>query len=198
MTKISIEERYFEEQEKTNRLTLAFWIYILSDCLLFAALFASYAVLHGNVLEVQQPQLFSLSTALLETLILLLSSFVCGLAILFAHKNKKVYALIGLTVTFLLGFLFLSLEMQEFAGLIKEGNSWRENAALSSFFTLVGMHGLHISIGLVWILSMGIDIAWRGITPKSLRRLFCMGLFWHFLDIIWIFIFTFVYCMSFI
>lgn len=174
-----------------------FWIYIMTDCVLFASLFATYAVLHTNTFGGPgAKELFSLSYVLAETLILLTSSFVCGLAMLAAYRGDKrmVIRLFGLT--FLLGLAFLGLELHEFRNLYLEGNSWRRSGFLSAFFTLVGTHGLHISAGLLWMGTMMIRVSRNGLSQVSLRRLSLLSLFWHFLDIIWIFIFTIVYLMG--
>jgi cytochrome o ubiquinol oxidase subunit 3 len=184
------------EAEGSNSL-FGFWIYIMTDCVLFASLFATYAVLHNNTFGgPSSKELFSLPFALSETLILLTSSFCCGLGILAAHQRQKqmVYRLFGLT--FLLGLAFLGLELHEFAHLYHEGNSWRRSGFLSAFFTLVGTHGLHITTGLLWMGTMLVRISKRGLTDVSVRRLTMLSLFWHFLDIIWIFIFTVVYLMG--
>ncbi|MBX4197649.1 cytochrome o ubiquinol oxidase subunit III [Candidatus Saccharibacteria bacterium] len=182
--------------EGSNSL-FGFWIYIMTDCVLFASLFATYAVLHNNTFGGPgSKELFSLPFALSETLILLTSSFSCGLGILAAHHRQKqmVYRLFG--VTFLLGLAFLGLELHEFGHLYNEGNSWRRSGFLSAFFTLVGTHGLHITTGLLWMGTMLVRISKRGLTDISVQRLTMLSLFWHFLDIIWIFIFTVVYLMG--
>ncbi len=161
---------------------------------MFAALFACYAVLRTNTFGGPGAgQLLSLDGALAETLILLASSFTCGLAMLAVHKGDKKQALVWFGVTVLLGLLFLTLELREFSGLIAGGNSFTSNAFLSSFFALVGTHGLHISIGLLWMLVSMVMVWRRGLTPAIISKLTRLSLFWHFLDIVWIFIFTIVY-----
>jgi cytochrome o ubiquinol oxidase subunit 3 len=182
--------------EGSNSL-FGFWIYIMTDCVLFATLFATFAVLRNNTFGGPSgKELFSLPFALSETLILLTSSFCCGLGILAAHQRQKqmVYRLLGLT--FLLGLAFLGLELHEFSHLYHEGNSWRRSGFLSAFFTLVGTHGLHITTGLLWMGAMLARIYRSGLSQVSVRRLTMLSLFWHFLDIIWIFIFTVVYLMG--
>jgi len=184
-------------QEVYDKTLFGFWIYILTDCILFATLFATYAVLHNNTFGGPSAHdIFSLPFALGETLILLTSSFTSGLAMLAAHRNEKSKVLILFGITFLLGLAFLLMELTEFHGFIQEGNSWQRSAFLSSFFTLVGTHGLHITCGLIWIFVMLIQTLFRGISAPVLRRLACLSMFWHFLDVIWIFIFTFVYLMG--
>jgi cytochrome o ubiquinol oxidase subunit III len=174
-----------------------FWVYLMTDLIMFAALFATYAVLRGATFGgPSQGQLLGLSNALAETLILLTSSFTCGLAMLAVHAGKKQQALAWFGVTFLLGATFLGLELREFAALAAAGNTPQANAALSAFFTLVGTHGLHIAVGLLWMAVSIVMIARRGLTPFVTSKLQRLALFWHFLDIVWIFIFTIVYLMS--
>lgn len=183
--------------EAPNNSLFGFWIYIMTDCVLFATLFATFAALRNSTFGGPSgKELFSLPFVLTETLILLTSSFCCGLGILAAHQRQKqmVYQLFGLT--FLLGLAFLGLELREFSHLYHEGNSWRRSGFLSAFFTLVGTHGLHIATGLLWMGTMLVRIYRSGLTQVSVRRLTMLSLFWHFLDIIWIFIFTVVYLMG--
>ena len=182
------------DSEIFDRTLFGFWIYIITDCVLFATLFATYAVLHTSTFGGPGSQeLFSLPDVLLETLLLLTSSFTCGLAMQAAFKKEKNKVLSLFTVTFLLGLSFLAVELNEFSHLVHTGNSWQRSAFLSSFFTLVGTHGLHITFGLLWIGVMLVQICKKGLTLPTLRRLSCLSMFWHFLDIIWIFIFTIVY-----
>lgn len=180
-----------------DKTVFGFWIYLMTDCILFATLFATYAVLHNNIYGGPSARdLLSLPFSLAETLILLTSSFTCGLAMVAADKKAKYTVFILYGITFLLGAAFLTLELTEFTDLVKEGNSWQRSAFLSSFFTLVGTHGLHITCGLLWILVMMAHVLFRGLTPSTIRRLTCLSLFWHFLDVIWVLIFTFVYLMG--
>jgi len=170
------------------------WIYIMSDCVLFAALFATYAVLNGQTFGNATPkEIVDLPYALLETLVLLTSSFTCGLALIASQKNKKDWMLGLLFATFLLGATFVGLEAHEFSKLISEGHGPQQSAFLSSFFALVGTHGLHVSIGLLWLLILMIYVAIKGLSERGKEKLFLFSLFWHFLDIVWICIFTFVY-----
>ena len=179
------------------RVVFGFWIYIMTDCLLFASLFAVYAVMHGNTFGGPGgAELFSLPFVLLETFGLLTSSFTAGLGILFAHKGMKREVLIWFGITLLLGISFIGMELTEFTRMAMEGNDWSKSGFLSSFFTLVGTHGLHVFSGCLWILILLYQIMTKGLTTTNLRRLSCFALFWHFLDIIWIFIFTFVYLLS--
>ncbi|HEX7259878.1 MAG TPA: cytochrome o ubiquinol oxidase subunit III [Candidatus Saccharimonadia bacterium] len=174
-----------------------FWIYLMTDCILFASLFATYAVLHNNTFGGPSGQeLFSLPFVLSETIILLVSSFTCGLGLLAAHRGEKHQVIGWFIITFLLGSAFLALELTEFTHLVNEGYSWQRSGFLSAFFTLVGTHGLHIATGLFWIVVMMIRVAKTGLTVVNKRRLTVLSLFWHFLDIVWIFIFTIVYLMG--
>lgn len=181
----------------SEKTVFGFWVYVMTDCVLFASLFATFAVLRGNTYGGPDGQeLFSLPFVLAETLILLTSSFTCGLAMLAVHRGDKTQVLAWFGITFLLGLAFLGLELHEFSNLYHEGNSWQRSGFLSSFFTLVGTHGLHITIGLLWMGVMMYNVIKRGITKASMRRLTMLGIFWHFLDIVWIFIFSIVYLLG--
>jgi cytochrome o ubiquinol oxidase subunit III len=185
------------KQVEESKTVFGFWVYIMTDCVLFATLFATYAVLHNNTYGgPSSAELFSLPFVLAETLILLTSSFTAGLGWLAARRGQTKLVLLLFGLTFLLGLAFLTLEIREFRHLAAEGNSWRRNGFLSAFFTLVGTHGLHITIGLSWMAFLLSNILRRGITTVNLRRLTILTLFWHFLDIIWIFIFSVVYMMG--
>lgn len=190
--------RLREERDGTDtRRLFGFWVYIMTDCVLFASLFATYAVLRNNTFGGPSGlQLFNLHTVLAETLILLTSSFTCGLAMLAANRKDKNQVVFWFSVTFLLGIAFLVIELTEFRHLVSQGDSWRRSGFLSAFFTLVGTHGLHITIGLTWMAAMIIKVMRKGVSRNTLRRLTMLSLFWHFLDIIWIFIFTIVYLMG--
>jgi len=180
-----------------EKKTIGFWIYLMTDCLLFASLFATFAVLRGNTFGGPGgDELFDLPFVLLETMVLLTSSFTVGLAILGSVRGYKKQTLIWLVATFLLGAFFLGLELFEFSQLIAEGNGWQRSGFLSSYFTLVGTHGLHIAIGLLWLAVM-IYRLWRYKFKKTdIHRLALFGLFWHFLDVVWIFIFSIVYLIG--
>jgi cytochrome o ubiquinol oxidase subunit 3 len=183
--------------DDASKTFLGFWIYLMTDCVLFATLFATFAVLRNNTFGGPAGgELFSLPFVLTETLILLTSSFTCGLAILAAHRMDRRRVMIWLGITFLLGLAFLTLELTEFSRLAREGNSWRRSGFLSAFFTLVGTHGLHITSGLIWMYVLMFNIARRGLTKVTLKRLTLLSMFWHFLDIVWIFIFTIVYLLG--
>ena len=186
-----------EETAVQEKKTLGFWIYLMTDCVLFASLFATFAVLRtATAGGPSGAELFDLEFVLAETMILLTSSFTVGLAILGAARGFKKQTLFWLGVTFALGAAFLALELTEFSHLIAEGNGWDRSAFLSAFFTLVGTHGLHIVIGLLWLAVM-IYRLWRFKFKKTdLKRLALFGLFWHFLDVIWIFVFSIVYLIG--
>ncbi len=176
------------------KTVFGFFTYLMTDLVLFAALFATYAVLHSGVFGgPTSEEIFNAPFALLETLILLTSSFSCGLSLLAARRGNAHVLLAALGATFILGAAFLALEVSEFARLAASGAGPSASAFLSSYFTLVGTHGLHVLIGLVWMAALGVSIAVRGLTRGNLRKLALLSLFWHFLDIIWIFIFTIVY-----
>lgn len=183
--------------QNTDKTVFGFWVYLMTDCVLFACLFATFAVLRNNTFGGPGgSELFSLPFVLTETLILLLSSFTCGLAILSARLHKQHLVLVLFGLTFLLGVAFLSLELTEFNHLVQEGNSWRRSGFLSSFFTLVGTHGAHIGVGLLWMVIMMIKVVKDGLVEANVRRLTMLSLFWHFLDAVWIFIFSVVYLMG--
>lgn len=183
--------------DKHTKAQLGFWLYLMTDLMLFASLFATYMVLKpGTAGGPSAHDLFEPEYALIETIILLVSSFACGLALLGMRYGKKWFALGWLGVTVLLGIAFLALELMEFGNFIREGHTWQQSAFLSSFFTLVGTHGLHITIGLIWATVLGAYIAMHGPTAHALRKFNLFALFWHFLDIVWIFIFTIVYLIG--
>ncbi|HET7641663.1 MAG TPA: cytochrome o ubiquinol oxidase subunit III [Ktedonobacteraceae bacterium] len=187
------------EKEADNRILFGFWVYLMTDLLMFAILFAVYSVLHTNTAGGPGgSELFSTKLALAETLLLLTSSFTCGIAMIAARKGNKGQVLLWFGITFLLGVSFLTLELKEFTEFIHEGHTMGSNAFLSSFFGLVGTHGLHITSGLLWMaITLGYVIK-RGLNRHLLRKLAMLSLFWHFLDIVWIFIFTIVYLMAFV
>lgn len=184
-------------QQAEDKTLFGFWVYLMTDCVLFASLFATFAVLRHNTYGGPSSEdLFSLSFVLAETLILLTSSFLCGLGILSARRGLKNQALLFFALTFVLGLAFLGLELHEFSHLYHDGDSWRRSAFLSSFFTLVGTHGEHITVGLVWMGTMMYRVRSLGLTHSNVKRLTMLSLFWHFLDVVWIFIFTVVYLLG--
>jgi len=174
-----------------------FWIFLLSDIIMFSAFFATYAVLSSATAGGPSPrQLFNLNSVAVETGCLLFSSFACGMASLALARRSQVWTQIALLVTGLLGLAFLLLEMREFASLVDRGADPTRSAFLSAFFTLVGCHGLHITIGLLWLGTMMAQIFAKGFRKEILHRFLCFSLFWHTLDIIWVAIFTLVYLMG--
>jgi cytochrome o ubiquinol oxidase subunit III len=174
-----------------------FWIYLMTDLVIFSVLFSAFVVLRPATFEGPSGhQLFHLPFTLAETLILLTSSFTCSFATLAGFRQKKIPAIIWLVITFALGVAFLVLELSEFSDFAHRNASWERSAFLSSFFTLVGTHGFHITIGLLWMIVAIFRIAFRGLSPNSFSKVFRMALFWHFLDVVWIFIFTVVYGMG--
>ncbi len=194
---VTHEEKH--EAEVYDRTMFGFWVYLMTDLLMFAVLFAVYAVLNGKTFGGESGrELFSLPLALTETLILLTSSFTCGIGMIAARRGNKLQTLMWFGITFALGLAFLSLELREFAEFIHEGYTLRSNAFLSSFFVLVGTHGLHITSGLLWMATTMVFVMKRGLNSHLLRKLAMLSLFWHFLDIVWIFIFTIVYLRAFV
>jgi len=180
-----------------DRHAFGFWVYLMTDIIIFGVLFAVYMVLRANTFGgPSSSDLFSLPTALTNTLVLLTSSFTCGLATLAARRGKVNQTIAWLVATFVLGATFLTLELAEFSRFIAIGASWQRSAFLSGFFTLVGTHGLHITIGLLWIVVAIVQLKLKGLTPSVVSKLDRFTLFWHFLDIVWIFIFTTVYLMG--
>ena len=187
-----------KEQLKVNeKVAFGFWVYLMTDLLMFATLFAAYAALREATFGGPPAgELFELPGALAETFILLTSSFTCGLAMLAVNGNRIKEAMNWFVMTFVLGASFLGLELAEFSGFIATGNGPDRSAFLSSFFTLVGTHGLHIFVGLLWMAVILFQVKQKGLTPFNISKLERLSLFWHFLDIVWIFIFTTVYLMG--
>jgi cytochrome o ubiquinol oxidase subunit III len=174
-----------------------FWIFLLSDIIMFSALFASYAVLSSATAGGPRgAELFNQTRVAIETACLLASSYTCGMMTLAAKAEHRIGTYLGAAVTFALGAAFLALEISEFAGMAALGATPQRSAFLSAFFTLVGCHGLHVSVGLLWLAVMMAQVAARGFRPTVRRRLLCFGLFWHTLDIIWVGIFTVVYLVG--
>ena len=176
---------------------LGFWIYLMSDCLMFAVLFATYGVLGGNLAAGPGPKdLFDLDLVALNTAMLLLSSITFGFAMLAMGKGEKSSTLKWLVVTLFFGLCFLAIELYEFHHLIHEGAGPQRSAFLSSFFLLVGTHGLHVAFGSIWLVTLLVQISQRGLIGANQRRMACLSMFWHFLDVIWIGVFTFVYLLG--
>jgi len=174
-----------------------FWIYLMTDLVIFSVLFATYVVLRNSTFGgPSASELFELPTVFAETLILLTSSFTCSLATLAVHREQKKPAIYWFAATFVLGTAFLYLEITEFSQFISHGAGPQRSAFLSSFFILVGTHGFHISLGLLWMLVAMFRIGFRPFVISSVSRIMRMAFFWHFLDVVWIFIFSVVYAMG--
>jgi cytochrome o ubiquinol oxidase subunit 3 len=191
---------FYEQEEHAHGdggTLIGFWIYLMSDCLLFAVLFATYGVLgHNYAAGPSGADLFDLRLVALNTSLLLLSSITYGFAMLEMGKERIDATLKWLAITGLFGAAFVAIELYEFAHLIREGATPQRSAFLSSFFVLVGTHGLHVTFGLVWLVTLMVQVRRLGLIAANQRRLMCLSMFWHFLDVVWIGVFTFVYLMG--
>jgi cytochrome o ubiquinol oxidase subunit III len=182
---------------KRTVVAYGFWIFILSDIVMFSGLFAAYAVLARNTAGGPTGrEVFNLHNVFIETMCLLLSSYTCGLGALSAERRQRGRFLLFAALTFVLGAAFLFIESTEFAGMVAKGAGPSRSAFLSSFFTLVGTHGVHVTSGLIWLLYLVAQVIIKGLRPPVLRRLLCWSLFWHALDIVWIGVITLVYLMG--
>jgi cytochrome o ubiquinol oxidase subunit III len=182
---------------KRTVVAYGFWIFILSDIVMFSGLFAAYAVLAGSTAGGPTGrQLFDLRNVFIETMCLLFSSYTCGLGALSAERRQPARFLIFAALTFVLGAAFLFIEASEFAGMVEKGAGPSRSGFLSSFFTLVGTHGVHVTGGLLWLVYLVAQVIVKGLRPAVLRRLLCWSLFWHALDIVWVGVFTLVYLMG--
>ena len=176
---------------------LGFWIYLMSDCLIFAILFACYAVLGGSYAAGPAPKnLFDLKLIALNTAMLLFSSITYGFAVLQMQQGRVKDVQIWLAITGLFGLAFLGIELYEFHHLIEIGATPQRSAFLSAFFTLVGTHGLHVTFGIIWLVTLMVQLSKHGLIAANKRRVMCLSMFWHFLDVVWIGVFTFVYLMG--
>jgi cytochrome o ubiquinol oxidase subunit 3 len=185
------------DHEAGGSTMLGFWLYLMSDCLIFAMLFACYGVYGSSYAGGPRPsEIFELPLVAVNTSMLLLSSITYGFAMLAMEENKKSATLVWLAITGLFGAAFVGIELTEFAKLIAEGATPQRSAFLSSFFTLVSTHGLHVTMGLIWLVTLMVQVARGGLVAANKRRLMCLSLFWHFLDVIWIGVFTFVYLLG--
>ena len=185
------------EPHPENGTALGFWLYLMSDCLIFAALFATYGVLGRSYAGGPNgAELFNLTLIAINTAFLLLSSITFGFAMLKKQQGQVNATLGWLAVTGLFGLAFLALEIYEFHHLFSVGATPQTSAFLSAFYTLVGTHGLHVTFGLIWLVVLMVQIRQRGLTRENNRRLMCLSMFWHFLDVVWIGVFTFVYLMG--
>ena len=182
---------------KRTVVAYGFWIFILSDIIMFSGMFAAYAVLSGNTAGGPRGrELFDLRNVFIETMCLLLSSYTCGLGALSAERRQPGRFLIFAALTFVLGAAFLFIEASEFAGMVEKGAGPSRSGFLSSFFTLVGTHGVHVTGGLIWLIYLVAQVVAKGLRAAVLRRLLCWSLFWHALDIVWVGVFTLVYLMG--
>jgi cytochrome o ubiquinol oxidase subunit 3 len=194
---MSASETVAEQKFLYNKTSVGFWLYLMTDCVLFASLFAMFAVLrNATAAGPSGTEIFSMPLVLAETIILLTSSFSCGIALVNLKLGNIRTMLVALGATYVLGVAFLTIEITEFAKLISEGHGPQQSAFLSAFFTLVGTHGLHITVGLIWLLVLVCVLARRGLSDKWSRQMTLFAMFWHFLDLVWIFIFTVVYLIG--
>ncbi|EGP58491.1 cytochrome o ubiquinol oxidase subunit III [Agrobacterium tumefaciens F2] len=186
-----------EDHHPENGTSLGFWLYLMSDCLIFATLFATYAVVGRNYAAGPSgADLFDLKLVAINTGFLLFSSITYGFAMLEMEKKKVKSTLVWLGVTGLFGLAFLAVELYEFYHLIAEGAGPQRSAFLSAFFALVGTHGLHVTFGIIWLVTLMFQVSKHGLIAANKRRLMCLSMFWHFLDVIWIGVFSFVYLMG--
>jgi len=188
---------YVEEHHPENGTLLGFWLYLMSDCLVFACLFAAYGVLgRSYAAGPSGADLFELPLIAVNTGLLLLSSITYGFAMLAVQRGDGKATQMWLVVTGLLGLGFLGIELYEFNHLIHQGYGPQRSAFLTSFFSLVGTHGLHVTFGVLWLITLMVQIGRWGLASVNRRRLWCLSMFWHFLDVVWIGVFTFVYLMG--
>ena len=186
-----------EHHDTGGNTVFGFWLYLMTDCVLFASVFATYAVVFMNTAGGPSGHdIFELDYVLVETFALLFSSITYGFAMISAHQQKQSATLLWLVVTFALGAVFIGMEVNEFHHLIEEGFGPQRSAFLSGFFTLVGMHGLHVTAGLIWMAVMMLEVLNKGLGQRTVTRIGCLSLFWHFLDVVWICVFTVVYLMG--
>jgi cytochrome o ubiquinol oxidase subunit 3 len=201
-TNLLVEQPVFyliddHEHEDGGSTMLGFWIYLMSDCLIFAVLFATYGVVGGNYAAGPAPKdLFDLNIVAVNTSMLLLSSITYGFAMLAMAEHRTAATQGWLAITGLFGLAFIGIELHEFHDLIADGAAPQRSAFLSAFFTLVGTHGLHVTMGLIWLGTLMVQVRRYGLIAANRRRLMCLSLFWHFLDVIWIGVFTFVYLLG--
>lgn len=190
----SYPDTYHDDYSKT---TFGFWIYLLTDFMFLATLFAAYAVLSKNTFGGLTPRdIFSLPFSTVQTLVMLSTAFTAGIAGAYSHRKSKRSVIIFFFLTFLLGLVFLAMMGHEFSHIFSAGYSWKSTAFLSIYFTLIGMFGLHVLAGLFWIIILVIPVFKQGITPVSLKRLTCLRMFWQFINLMWVLIFTFVYVLG--
>ena len=197
--KASDDLRFFVpgEHHPKNGTLLGFWIYLMSDCLIFACLFAVHAVVgRSYAAGPSGADLFDLQLVAINTAMLLLSSITYGFAMIEMQRNRLRPVLMWLVITGIFGAIFIGLELYEFYHLIHQGAVPQRSAFLSSFFTLVGTHGLHVTFGIIWLITLMVQLKKHGLNRENKRRVMCLSMFWHFLDVVWIGVFTFVYLMG--
>ncbi|WP_163527696.1 cytochrome aa3 quinol oxidase subunit III [Halobacillus ihumii] len=186
---------YRTQQGQMN--ILGFWIFLGAEIVLFSTLFATYAVLFGRTADAPLPgELFEPGSVLIMTFLLLTSSFTCGIAIHEMRRGSKKGLITWMIITLALGLGFIGLEVEEFIHYAHEGATLQSSAYWSSFFILAGTHGLHVTVGIGWAILLLIQIAKRGLTPVTSRKFFIISLYWHFLDVVWIFLFTSIYLIG--
>jgi len=196
-TNVMSHDAHHEHHDTGSNTLFGFWMYLMTDCILFASVFATYAVLFMNTAGGPSGHnIFELKYVLVETFALLFSSITYGFAMIGANRGNKQAALMWLAVTFILGAVFIGMEINEFSNLIHEGFGPQRSAFLTAFFSLVGMHGLHVTAGLIWMVVLMLEVANKGLQPRTVTRVGCLSLFWHFLDVVWICVFTVVYLMG--
>jgi len=180
-----------------SKTTFGFWLYLLTDFILFGTLFASYAVLRNNTFGGPSARdLFDLPYPMLQSIILLISSYTIGLAGASAHRRNKNWVISLLALTFLLGIAFMAIQLTEWVHFLRQDYTWSKSAFLSMYYTIISTFGIHMIFALLWVIVLGVPVWREGITPMSLRRVICLKMFWQFLNIIWIFIFSFIYLMG--
>ncbi|AKC32229.1 cytochrome o ubiquinol oxidase subunit III [Candidatus Pantoea carbekii] len=195
MSNETVIQKHFYDPE-ANKI-FGFWIYLMSDCIIFATLFATYMVMvHNTAFGPIAKEIFKLPFVFLETMILLLSSIIYGMAVIAMDRQNKILVVTWLILTGILGSAFIIMELYEFYHLIMNNCGPNRSGFLSAFFTLVGVHGLHVSSGLIWMAVLILQIIKRGLTKINCTRIICLSMFWHFLDIIWIFVFSVVYLIG--
>lgn len=191
------KEDAIHHQEVYSKTIFGFWVYLLTDFVMFGALFATYIVLkNGTYGGPSARELFNQTLALWQSVVLLLSCVTIGLAITAVHCRHKRLATFFFIITFVLGLVFMGIEWHELSRFIREGNSWKRSAFLSAFFTVIGTHAVHVILGLLWMIVLVIPLWITGVTTTVIRRLTCLKIFWQFINLIWIFIFSIVYLMG--
>ena len=197
MNQIDQSAHHDHDAQVYSKTLFGFWVYLVTDFMLFATFFVTYAVYSRNTVGGPGPsELFHLPFALAQTLVLLASSFTIGIATALAHKNKKGASIAWFAITFLIAIVFMCMQFHEYGRLVSEGYTWSTNAFLSAFYTLVGMHTLHVIFGLIWFILFMISVISSGFTATNLRRVSCLKMFWQFIYVVWIFIFTIVYLIG--